>query len=115
MHQPPNTWKICLECNGNGKKSQRLKKKARLNYKQEIEAFEKSDKQGNPPIPPKSHLSSCTHCSGSGLVSATSPTITDTVNYPHVAIIGGGIGGVALAVACLNETLNLNHDLKDMV
>ena len=103
MHQPPNTWKICLECNGNGKKSQRLKKKARLNYKQEIEAFEKSDKQGNPPIPPKSHLSSCTHCSGSGLVSATSPTITDTVNYPHVAIIGGGIGGVALAVACFHR------------
>jgi len=27
----------------------------------------------------------------------------DKENYPHVAIIGGGIGGVALAVACLHR------------
>ncbi|MDB4804707.1 FAD-dependent monooxygenase [Akkermansiaceae bacterium] len=27
----------------------------------------------------------------------------DEENYPHVAIIGGGIGGVALAVACLHR------------
>ena len=27
----------------------------------------------------------------------------DTEKYPHVAIIGGGIGGVALAVACLHR------------
>lgn len=27
----------------------------------------------------------------------------DEKNYPHVAIIGGGIGGVALAVACLHR------------
>jgi hypothetical protein len=45
-------------------------------------------------------LDSCLNCSGSGLVAAISP-IPDTENYPHVAIIGGGIGGVALAVACL--------------
>jgi 2-polyprenyl-6-methoxyphenol hydroxylase-like FAD-dependent oxidoreductase len=31
------------------------------------------------------------------------PPIPDTENYPHVAIIGGGIGGVALAVACLHR------------
>jgi 2-polyprenyl-6-methoxyphenol hydroxylase-like FAD-dependent oxidoreductase len=31
------------------------------------------------------------------------PSIPDTENYPHVAIIGGGIGGVALAVACLHR------------
>jgi 2-polyprenyl-6-methoxyphenol hydroxylase-like FAD-dependent oxidoreductase len=42
------------------------------------------------------------NCSGSGLVAAISPPIPDK-NYPHVAIIGGGIGGVALAVACLHR------------
>ncbi|WP_368384759.1 FAD-dependent oxidoreductase [Polaribacter sp. NJDZ03] len=29
--------------------------------------------------------------------------VVDTKNYPHIAIIGGGIGGVALAVACLHR------------
>jgi hypothetical protein len=32
--------------------------------------------------------------------------IPDTENYPHVAIIGG-IGGVALAVACLHRGFRL--------
>jgi hypothetical protein len=35
------------------------------------------------------------------------PSIPDTENYPHVAIIGGGIGGVALAVACLHRGFRL--------
>jgi 2-polyprenyl-6-methoxyphenol hydroxylase-like FAD-dependent oxidoreductase len=43
------------------------------------------------------------HCSGFGLLSSASYPIADTENYPHVAIIGGGIGGVALAVACLHR------------
>jgi 2-polyprenyl-6-methoxyphenol hydroxylase-like FAD-dependent oxidoreductase len=47
------------------------------------------------------------NCSGSGLVAAISPPIPDTENYPHVAIIGGGIGGVALAVACLHRGFRL--------
>jgi hypothetical protein len=55
----------------------------------------------------KAHLDSCLNCSGSGLVAAMSPPIPDTENYPHVAIIGGGIGGVALAVACLHRGFRL--------
>jgi hypothetical protein len=54
----------------------------------------------------QAHLDSCLNCSGSGLV-AISPPIPDTENYPHVAIIGGGIGGVALAVACLHRGFRL--------
>jgi 2-polyprenyl-6-methoxyphenol hydroxylase-like FAD-dependent oxidoreductase len=42
-------------------------------------------------------------CSGSGLLRSSSPPVADATNYPHVAIIGGGIGGVALAVACLHR------------
>jgi 2-polyprenyl-6-methoxyphenol hydroxylase-like FAD-dependent oxidoreductase len=37
------------------------------------------------------------------LLRSSSPTIADKENYPHLAIIGGGIGGVALAVACLHR------------
>lgn len=35
--------------------------------------------------------------------AADHPPVADTENYPNVAIIGGGIGGVALAVACLHR------------
>lgn len=96
-------WTLCSECKGRGKKSHKLKKKVRFNYQRELEAFEKSDKQGITLIRPKAHLSDCLNCSGSGLISSENPPIPDVENYPHVAIIGGGIGGVALAVACLHR------------
>jgi 2-polyprenyl-6-methoxyphenol hydroxylase-like FAD-dependent oxidoreductase len=37
------------------------------------------------------------------LVHSTAHTIADKECYPHLAIIGAGIGGVALAVACLHR------------
>jgi 2-polyprenyl-6-methoxyphenol hydroxylase-like FAD-dependent oxidoreductase len=98
-----NIWTVCPECKGQGKKSRRISKKVRLHYQMAVEQFEKSNGEGTAPIRPKAHLDSCLNCSGSGLVAAISPPIPDTENYPHVAIIGGGIGGVALAVACLHR------------
>ncbi len=98
-------WTMCEECQGLGKKSQRLSKKIRLRYQLELEQFEKSDKQGTAPVRPKAHKIVCPNCSGSGLISAVNFPISDTENYPHVAIIGGGIGGVALAVACLHRKI----------
>ena len=94
---------ICEECQGRGKKSQRLKKKVRINYQLECERFEKTNGEGIPPIRPKATLISCSNCNGSGLVESTTLPIVDEENYPHVAIIGGGIGGVALAVACFHR------------
>jgi len=97
------SWTICTECQGRGKKSRGLKKKSRLRYETELDQFEKSKGKGTAPVPPKGHLHSCTNCNGSGLVPSASPPVADKENYPHVAIIGGGIGGVALAVACLHR------------
>jgi 2-polyprenyl-6-methoxyphenol hydroxylase-like FAD-dependent oxidoreductase len=96
-------WVTCLDCNGQGKKSQKLRKKERLRHQAAVKAFEANKSEGIPPTRPKSHLITCTTCSGSGLVVAENYPIPDTQNYPHVAIIGGGIGGVALAVACLHR------------
>lgn len=96
-------WTICLECQGRGKKSRRLRKKVRLRYQNAIDQFEKTKGEGTTPVRPKGHLDSCMNCSGSGLAPSTSSPIADKENYPHVAIIGGGIGGVALAVACLHR------------
>jgi 2-polyprenyl-6-methoxyphenol hydroxylase-like FAD-dependent oxidoreductase len=97
------SWTICLECQGRGKKSQRLSKKVRLQYQRAMDEFEKNKGEGMAPVRPKAHLYSCLNCNGSGLLPSLSPPIADKENYPHVAIIGGGIGGVALAVACLHR------------
>lgn len=97
------SWTICPECQGRGKKSRRLSKKVRLLYQMEFEQFEKTKDKGTAPVRPKAHLYSCLDCSGSGLLPSAIPPIVDTENYPHLAIIGAGIGGVALAVACLHR------------
>ena len=96
-------WTICPECQGRGKKGQRLSKKVRLQYQRAVDQFEMGKGEGMVPVRPKAHLNSCLHCSGSGLLRSDGPPMADSDNYPHVAIIGGGIGGVALAVACLHR------------
>ena len=73
----------------------------KLSYQAALLQFEKHG--GIAPQQPKAHWSSCPNCHGSGLVAADHPPVADTANYPKVAIIGGGIGGVALAVACLHR------------
>ena len=97
------SWTVCPECQGRGKKSRGLSPKAKLRYQKALDQFEKSNGHGAVPVRPKGHLHTCTTCSGSGLIPASAPPIADKENYPHVAIIGGGIGGVALAVACLHR------------
>ena len=94
---------MCQKCLGRGKRSQKLRKKDRQHYQTLINEFEKNNKESIPPTRPKNHQYSCKKCNGSGLIPATNYPIPDKENYPHVAIIGGGIGGVALAVACLHR------------
>lgn len=97
------SWTICFECQGRGKKSRGLSHKAKLRYQKALDQFKKSNGKEAAPIRPKGHLHTCNKCSGSGLIPAAAPPIADRENYPHIAIIGGGIGGVALAVACLHR------------
>lgn len=97
------SWTICLECQGRGKKSRRLRKKVKLRYQRELNHFEASKGEGAPPMRPKGHLDTCLSCNGSGLTATASQPLADSERYPHIAIIGGGIGGVALAVACLHR------------
>ncbi len=55
------------------------------------------------PVQPQAHLIKCVDCNGSGIVKSTSFPSPDTEKFPHIAIIGAGIGGAALAVACLHR------------
>ncbi len=96
-------WIICSKCYGRGKKNMRLGKKARVRYQIAIKEFEKTQSEGKASVRPKLTQYLCDNCSGSGLIPSSSHPIADSENYPHVAIIGAGIGGVALAVACLHR------------
>ncbi|RVU86359.1 FAD-dependent monooxygenase [Leucothrix sargassi] len=96
-------YKPCQACQGRGKKAKRPRKKARLQYQRALEAFERQGSVGEPPVRPVGHLDACADCAGSGLLAAERFHEPDTEHYPHVAIIGGGIGGVALAVALLHR------------
>ena len=96
---------ICPDCKGRGKKSKKIRKNVRLRYKHALNQFEKSKDDVSAPVRPKAQLYPCLNCNGSGLIHSAGPPIADKENYPHVAIIGGGIGGIALAVACLHRSI----------
>ena len=105
LENEETSWIFCPECQGRGKKSRGLSKKVRLQYQMALDQFKKNECVGTAPVQPKGHLYSCLTCCGCGLVHSASPPTADKENYPHVAIIGGGIGGVALAVACLHREI----------
>ncbi|MFI5334245.1 MAG: FAD-dependent oxidoreductase [Chlamydiales bacterium] len=96
-------WTTCPKCCGLGKKNFKLRRKARLRYRIALNEFENNQAEGKVSIRPKITQYLCDNCSGSGLIPTTSCPIADSENYPHIAIIGGGIGGMALAVACLHR------------
>ncbi|HKM15312.1 MAG TPA: FAD-dependent monooxygenase [Marinospirillum sp.] len=95
------SWTFCPKCQGRGRIRQKIRKKVKLSYQAALLQFEQQG--GVMPDRPKAHLSFCPGCHGAGLSAADYPPAADTKKYPNVAIIGGGIGGVALAVACLHR------------
>ena len=103
LEKKPTNWTVCKECQGSGKKRRRLRKKVKRRYQEALESFENTTGEEKAPVPPKCHLDLCNNCDGSGLIPSSSHRIPDIENQPHIAIIGGGIGGVALAVACLHR------------
>ena len=105
MNTQKGSWSVCPTCNGFGKKTQRLRKSLRNRYQIELNLFEKTGSKGTAPLRPKGHQSPCTNCNASGLNPAAEYPLADKENFPHIAIVGGGIGGMALAVACLHRKI----------
>ncbi|MEG0697798.1 MAG: NAD(P)/FAD-dependent oxidoreductase [Algoriella sp.] len=90
----------CKTCNGNGQKSQGISKKKLLRYEFALAQYKKDENVIVPPIKPKKSMQICTSCSGTGLMISDERPLADD-KKPHIAIVGAGIGGVALALACL--------------
>ena len=65
--------------------------------------FKKNSGEDLTSIKLKRHLYACKTCKGSGLIISEVPPLANKNLYPNLAIIGGGIAGVALAVACLHR------------
>ncbi|MEE9369272.1 MAG: NAD(P)/FAD-dependent oxidoreductase [Pontiella sp.] len=91
-------WTVCPVCHGRGQKSRKPSKKVRRRYERALLEAEK-EKGSTPPKPPVAHMDDCTQCQGAGLKKTAADAPLNT-SYPSIAIIGGGLGGLALAVAC---------------
>ncbi len=103
MEKESTCWTICQECQGYGKKSRVFKKHVQARLQEILDEFEKNKLEGSELVRPNLHLNTCVNCGGSGLLRSDSFPIADKEKFPHIAIIGGGIGGVALALACLHR------------
>lgn len=98
-----NNWAVCPECCGQGKIMRGPSRKRLRLYQEKLKTLNESTSDETLLKPLNKNLDICLPCVGSGLVKSSSITKVDSINYPNVAIIGGGIGGVAFAVACLHR------------
>ena len=91
-------WAVCEDCKGFGKKKRAIKSAVKKRHHTATKITEPTAT-----VAPKFHTENCLTCAGKGIIATQNPLVPNTNQYPHVAIIGGGIGGVALAVACLHR------------
>ena len=96
-------WTICLSCHGQGKIMRGPSRKRQRLFQIELNKYETTVGKGIAPKPLTGNMDVCFNCKGSGLQSSENAAPADFKKYPNIAIIGGGIGGVALAVACLHR------------
>lgn len=107
-------WSCCAKCKGVGKIKRRLRKSVRNQYRFKLASFEQSNALGTPPPPPNAHFDPCSNCKGTGLIPSDEPPTADHKHYPHVAIVGAGIGGIALAVACRHRQIPFTIFERDL-
>jgi salicylate hydroxylase len=112
MTTKKTSFTVCPECKGLGKKKGRVKNRFRLRYEAELEKFQKNNNECIELIRPQAHSHSCENCSGSGIIPSENFPVRDD-NFPHVAIIGAGIGGIALAIGCLHRGIPFTIYEKD--
>jgi 2-polyprenyl-6-methoxyphenol hydroxylase-like FAD-dependent oxidoreductase len=128
---PTTRPRLCPKCHGEGKISKPPSRKARLRHKRKMEAMAEHDSNGESnPVKLQRRLDPCPRCfRQSGLVweedtengmGDSTLAVPGTISAPlsttknlHVAIIGGGIGGMALATALLHRGISCRVFEKD--
>lgn len=95
-------WSVCGTCQSHGRIMRGPSKRLTRKYYRESEYFKNNLKNAVKPTKPMQHLDLCPKCGGTGLLASDKVTRVDKT-LPHIAIIGAGIGGTALAVACLHR------------
>ena len=122
--QQHHGWTVCPLCHGEGKLTRIPSRKARLRYKRSKTQAQTSSANGEsttntattpmPPLPAPMRIDPCTNCNQTGIVAVESKAATNNNNdnanpnnnnYPTVAIIGGGLGGLAVAIACQHRNI----------
>lgn len=94
-------WSVCKSCSGMGKKKQKKGKKSNEMPAIANSAIEDATIQKNDIKQPV--LKNCKTCQGKGIIPSAHFPQPDVEKFPHVAIVGLGIGGITLAVACLHR------------
>lgn len=95
-------WTICPPCSGLGTITREASLKRRRQFEWALKNYKNNPSVERVPDPLKQNLDVCMDCKGAGLRPAPHATAVNPT-YPKVAIIGGGIGGMALAVVCLHR------------
>ncbi len=96
-------WGLCVKCEGSGRVGRRPSRRVRARYEKALGEYERLGRVGKEPRQPGVHYDGCELCKGSGLLRGEVAPRVDVERYPRVAIVGAGIGGVALGVACLHR------------
>eukprot|EP00816_Leptocylindrus_hargravesii_P010993 CAMPEP_0196820926 /NCGR_PEP_ID=MMETSP1362-20130617/77115_1 /TAXON_ID=163516 /ORGANISM="Leptocylindrus danicus, Strain CCMP1856" /LENGTH=549 /DNA_ID=CAMNT_0042199961 /DNA_START=533 /DNA_END=2182 /DNA_ORIENTATION=+ len=114
--------RVCVKCMGEGRvvAKQRRTKKSRQQYKRAKAAATRENKEFIPLPLPELRYEQCGCCSGSGLILASKNLDLSHLKNEdevalrehqhqsiekHVAIIGGGIGGIALALSLQHRNI----------
>lgn len=85
-------WSVCELCLGMGKKKKR-KTKTKILFNSNSNQILASD----------TYFKKCIPCDGSGIIKSSEFPFPDSQKFPHIAIVGLGISGITLAVACLHR------------
>ncbi|CAJ1963003.1 unnamed protein product [Cylindrotheca closterium] len=105
----------CPKCRGEGKIRRPPSKKARLKHQRQMQQEQEQKNKGGddnddtpndskrvklttPPLPPR--LEPCKTCNQTGIIDSLELPNVRNDCYPSIAIVGGGLGGLALGIAC---------------
>ena len=99
------SWIVCSDCDGEGKILRPPTRKARLRYKRA-----RQENNVDVPPPPVGRWEPCKTCASQGLVERMAANHTDgmpnfTIDSPRIAVIGGGLAGLAFATAARHRGL----------